>query len=181
MTLPPKETRFVQHYLISLEATAAYKAAGYTTKGKSANVGASKLMKKPRIIAAIAAGQTKVAAQTGLTAARVLEHLRARLEEPMGNIKDLFNGDNLKPMSQLTHAQAAQIAGIDVVKQNLHPNDGKTDVVHKVKALDLRGIHIKAIELGLRHFGLLHDKHELTVTDGAALVARLAAARTRAK
>lgn len=118
-------------------------------------------MQKPRIIAAIAAGQAKLAKKHEATVERTLFHLVTRLEEPMPNIKDIFAGDNLKPVGQMTREEAAGIAGIEVVKKNIFPDDGQTDLVHKVKMLDLRPIHIKAVELAMRHFGLLHDKVEL--------------------
>jgi phage terminase small subunit len=177
--LTPKETRFVQQYLIALNATDAYQAAGFKATGHSARVHASKLLQKPRVAAAIAAGQAAVAAKAGLTAEIVLARLLARLIEPIPNVKDLFDGDNLKPMSQLTREEAAIIASFEVVKKNLEAGDGKTDIVHKVKALELRAVQIKAIELGLRHLGLLHDKQEVNITSADARIARLVAARKR--
>ena len=50
-----RHARFVAEYLIDLNATAAYKRAGYRARGHSAEVNASRLRKRPDVRAVCAA------------------------------------------------------------------------------------------------------------------------------
>ena len=50
-----RQARFVAEYLIDLNATAAYKRAGYRARGHSAEVNASRLRKRPDVRAVCAA------------------------------------------------------------------------------------------------------------------------------
>lgn len=74
-TLSPKHRRFVDEYLIDRNATAAYKRAGYIAKGNSAEVNASRLLKRPQVRAAIDKAEGKRSARTGITSDRVLQAL----------------------------------------------------------------------------------------------------------
>jgi len=65
-------------------------------------VNASRLMKEPRVLEAIVAGQARIAKKAEMNAERVLALLATRLNVPMPNLKDLFDGNNLKPMADLT-------------------------------------------------------------------------------
>ena len=51
--LNPKQQRFIQEYLIDLNATAAYKRAGYEAKGKAAGAAASRLLSHGKVAAAV--------------------------------------------------------------------------------------------------------------------------------
>ena len=48
------------------------------------------------------AGQARIAKKAEMNAERVLALLATRLNVPMPNLKDLFDGNNLKPMADLT-------------------------------------------------------------------------------
>ena len=73
MALTPKQTRFVQEYLIDLNATQAAIRAGYSAKTAFA-IGHENLS-KPNIAAAITEAQAKRAERAEITADRVLEEL----------------------------------------------------------------------------------------------------------
>jgi len=47
--LKPKQQQFVDEYLVDLNATAAYKRAGYAAKGNAAEVGAHTLLRTPKV------------------------------------------------------------------------------------------------------------------------------------
>ncbi len=49
----PKHARFVYEYFIDLNATAAYKRAGYRARGHAAEVNASRLLKRPDVRRAV--------------------------------------------------------------------------------------------------------------------------------
>ena len=75
----PKNDRrevFVREYLVDLNATAAYKRAGYTSKGKAAENNASRLMGNDRVKAAIREALRARAVRTDVTTAWVVEEMR---------------------------------------------------------------------------------------------------------
>ena len=55
----PEHQRFVELYLESFNATDAYQQAGYQARGHSAEVAASRLIRRPDITEAICAGLAK--------------------------------------------------------------------------------------------------------------------------
>lgn len=68
--LTPKQQRFVDEYLVDLNATAAARRAGYSTK--TADRIGPELLGKTSVAAAIAAGQAKRSQRTGITQDYVL-------------------------------------------------------------------------------------------------------------
>jgi phage terminase small subunit len=75
--LTPKQERFVQEYLVDLNATQAYMRAYPGAKRDSANVMATRLMAMPAIQEAIAKAKAKRAQETGITAKCALEEVWA--------------------------------------------------------------------------------------------------------
>lgn len=70
--MTPKQQRFVEEYLVDLNATAAYRRAGYAAKGNAAEVNAARLLRNAQVQAAISAAQTKRSEETRIDAAYVL-------------------------------------------------------------------------------------------------------------
>jgi hypothetical protein len=78
------EQRFVDQYIIDGNGTRAYKAAGYHAKSdRVAGVESHKLLKRPRIAAAIDAAQKARSKRTGVDADEVIKRL---LEESKGPV-----------------------------------------------------------------------------------------------
>ncbi|MGH7476573.1 MAG: terminase small subunit [Longimicrobiales bacterium] len=75
--LTPKQAAFVREYLVDLNATAAYKRAGYRASGNAAEVNASRLLRNAKVAAAVGAAIELRAERVELTAAEVLDELRA--------------------------------------------------------------------------------------------------------
>lgn len=71
--MTPKQEAFVREYLVDLNATAAYKRAGYTAKGNSAEVNAARLLRNAQVADAIEKAQNKRSDRTQITADKVLE------------------------------------------------------------------------------------------------------------
>ena len=67
-----KQQRFVAEYLVDLNATAAYRRAGYTATGQSAGVNAARLLATARVSAAIAEARGKMAKKLEISAERVM-------------------------------------------------------------------------------------------------------------
>lgn len=168
--LSKNHTLFVAEYLIDGNATRAYTAAGY--KGTGAGQSAARLLKSPKIAAAIAEKTEKRLTKLEISADRVLGELaKLAFLDP----RRLFNPDgSLKPITELDDDTAASISGMDIEKLYEHFNKGgakNVGTVTKVKLLD-KGINLE--RLG-RHLKLFTDKVE--VTDGDELVRRLQAGR----
>lgn len=157
--LAPKQQRFVDEYLIDLNATEAYKRAGY--KAKNANVAgveAHKLLKNPKIAEAIAAAQQARQERTHITQDRVLLELsRIAFFDPR---KLLDASGNPRSLMDLDDDTAAAVAGLDLLEE--YRGEGKDRVfvgyVKKFKIADKN----TALTNAMRHFGMLQDKVDLT-------------------
>jgi phage terminase small subunit len=74
--LSDKQERFCQEYLLDMNATQAYKRAGYSVKSdQAAGVEGHKLLKNPKIQERVKQLQEKRSKSTGITADRVLKEL----------------------------------------------------------------------------------------------------------
>lgn len=71
--MTPKEQRFVEEYLVDLNAVAAAKRSGYAA-GSAASI-SYKILKRPKVAAAIAQAQAARAERTRITADAVLREL----------------------------------------------------------------------------------------------------------
>jgi phage terminase small subunit len=82
--LTPKQELFVKEYLIDLNATQAYKRAGYSAASDNiAGVEAHKLLKNPKIQAEIQKANNKRAEKLDISAEWVLESLKTIAERCM--------------------------------------------------------------------------------------------------
>jgi phage terminase small subunit len=157
-TLTRRQRNFVAAYLDdpALNQEKAYIAAGYSPKG--ASVGASRLMRHPAVAPAIDVERAKRIEALGLNPARILEELR---RIALCDYRELFDAKgNLRPITDWTPELGSCVTSIEVVKRNLHPNDGQTDLIHRVRLAD----KVKALEALSKHFGLLIDRHDHTGT-----------------
>jgi phage terminase small subunit len=98
--LTPKQQRFVDEYLVDLNAAAAYRRAGYTVRNDNvAGVEGHRLLNTPKIAAVIASARQRQQTRTGLTADWVLNKL---LEEAQ------FTGNG---SSQSARIRATELLG----------------------------------------------------------------------
>lgn len=166
--LTAKRARFVAEFLIDGVGTAAARRAGYHPKHAPA------LLAIPAVAAAVQAGQQKALETAGVTKERLLKEL-GRIA--LANHRDFWTekGDAKHP-KDLSEDQGAAVAGFEVLIKNAKAGDGVTDTIHKFKLWD----KVKAIELYMRHYGMLVDKLEVKDVNPDARVARLLAARRRA-
>jgi len=170
-TLSAKDQRFVAEYLIDGNAAAAARRIGSTAK--RADQQGYEYLSKPEIAAAVQAGQAAQLLKAGVTKERLLQEL-GRLA--LVNARDYWTPDgDAKHPNDLTDDQGACLAGFEVLIKNAAAGDGITDTIHKFKLWD----KVRAIELYMRHYGMLVDKVEVKDVTAEARVARLAAARER--
>lgn len=163
--LTPKQARFVDEYLIDLNATQAAIRAGYSKK--TAGVIGDENLKKPYIQEFIRERMKAREKRTEITQDRVLQEL-ARIA--FFDIRRLYAEDgSLKRPDQLDDEAAAVLAGVDVVEMaggaQLGGEDGVSHVpmfTKKAKVFDKTA----ALTLAMRHLGMLTDKMELSMTVG---------------
>jgi phage terminase small subunit len=165
--LTDKQQRFVEEYLIDLNATQAAIRAGYSAK--TAEQQGSRLLRNVQVQQAVREGQEKRSGRVQLSQDEVLLELR-RLYR--ADLRKVFNADgSLKRLEELDDETAAAIASIDFV--TVSKGEGAVEHVTKIRRADKLG----ALTLAMRHLGLLNDKLDLNVSGG--LGDRLAKARER--
>ncbi len=170
--LTPKQQRFVDEYLIDLNATQAAIRADYSMK--TAEKIGSENLKKPEIREAIDAALLKRSQETQIDAAWVLRRLAAEAE---ADVADLYGPDGqLLPVKEWPKIwRQGLVAGIDIEEITVEGvkmgEIKKIRVSDRVKRLELIGKHVRvnAFQEVIQHKGL----------DG--LADRLARAKKRIK
>lgn len=90
--LNDKQERFVQEYLKDLNATAAYKRAGYRAKGNAAEAGASTLLRHKKVNARVREELQKQAEAAGVEKSYIISNLLKNAEDAMAG-EPIFNRD----------------------------------------------------------------------------------------
>lgn len=164
--LTPKQQRFADEYLIDLNATAAYKRAGYAGKGNAAESMASQLLRNIKVANYIAERQKILQEKTGITQERVLsEYAKLAFLDP----RRFYNEQGqLIPVHELPADVAATLSGMEVTVSRSGTDEGgkpEYDDVKKIKFIDKKG----ALDSIARHLGMFVDKTELTGANGGAI------------
>lgn len=156
--LTPKERLFVSELLVDLNGTAAAARAGY--KGTRATLcdTAYRLQRKPEIARAIREGMDARAERVEVHADEVLQVLMDALRSDVG---DMFDDDGVPlPLEKMPAHVRRQIQSIEVEElfEGYGEEREQKGRMHKVRLWSKD----KALELALRHRGLLNDKLKLT-------------------
>ncbi|WP_136420294.1 terminase small subunit [Herbaspirillum sp. ST 5-3] len=170
--LTDKQRRFADEYLIDLNATAAYKRAGYTGKGNAAESMASQLLRNIKVAKYIQEAMDRRSEKVEISSEQVLSEIG---KLAFADIRKVFNENGqLLPIHMLPDEIAASVSSIEVVTSRI-PGGEPADIEHtaKIKFWDKRG----SLELLGRHLKLFTDKLDVVVTD--SLAERLARARKR--
>lgn len=139
----PKQQRFVEEYLVDLNATKAAERAGYSPK--TANEQAARLMARPEIQAAIADAMASRSERTQVDAAYVLQRLHDENEADLADLYDKTGA--LKPVHEWPLVwRKGLIQGVEV-EELTNLDGGKIGSVKKVKVSD----RIKRTELIGKH------------------------------
>jgi len=133
--MTPKQGRFVEEYLVDLNATQAAIRAGY--KAKNADVVGPELLGKTWVADAIKAGQQRLQKKLDITQERVLQEM-ARLA--FFDVRKLFKEDgSLKRPHELDSNTAAAVASLDL-------DERKIKVFGKPEVLRDLGKHLGLFE-----------------------------------
>jgi phage terminase small subunit len=158
VALTPKQERFVQEYLVDLNATQAAARAGYSKK--TADVQGARLLGNVKVQVVIQEAMQKRSQRTEITQDWVLEELRkvaaangavyakvvtkeqpeTVLDEDTGEEKKVARVTQfveLTDTDDLTADQKAAISGIEQTRNGI-----KVSTYDKVKALELLGKHL---------------------------------------
>lgn len=109
--LTPLQARFVQEYLIDLNAAQAARRAGYSAR--SARTTGHRLLQHPKIAAKVARAQERRAARTRVSADRVvLELAKVAFGDPRRLLSWGPEGVVLRDSGELTEAEAALVSEV---------------------------------------------------------------------
>ena len=151
MKLTPKQQRFVEEYLIDLNATQAAIRAGYSVK-RASEIG-YQLLQKTTIKNAIEIAIAERSRRTGISQDRVLLEL-AKIA--FVNATDVINMGE----ATLRHgASREDTAAIASVKVKTIPGEDGDIVEREIKLHD----KLKALELIGKHLGMFKDKVDMNV------------------
>lgn len=152
--LPPKQRRFVQEYLVDLNATQAAIRAGYSASG--AAVQGARLLTNVKVQEALQDAQKKRERRTEITADRVLNELAKIAFADLKDFVEFGPGRiKIRPSNEVDGAALAEVSSVATmvgtnVSVKLHPK-------------------MKALELLCKHLGLAPEKHQLSGPDGGPI------------
>lgn len=151
--LQKRQLAFVDQYIIDLNGKQAAIRAGYSPK--TAEQQASRLLSNVKVADEVAKRQQERNKRTEITQDRVLQELY-RLA--FVDIRKFFNDDgSAKQIAELDDDAAAALAGFEIVELNSAPGSPPAGFTKKFKLTEKKG----AIELLMRHMGMLNDKMKL--------------------
>lgn len=158
MALNEKQKRFVEEYLVDLNATQAAIRAGYSAKS-AASIGEENL-RKPDIAAAIEAGRSEQQERTQVTADRVLQELASIA---FSDLRDVATWDedgvSLVASSDLSDEAARALREVTARVETFEGDQGTRTTRHlQVKQHD----KMRALELLGKHVGLFKDDRLLS-------------------
>lgn len=149
--LTAKQQRFVDEYLIDMNATQAAIRAGYSPS--TAQEQGYQLLQKTSVSEAISVAMAERSKRTGINQDRVMVEL-AKIA--FLNPTDVFNMDEATVRGDANRDDTACIAS---VKVKTIPTDEGEIVEREVKTYD----KIRALELLGKHLGSFTDKTEVTI------------------
>lgn len=155
--MTPKQSRFVEEYLVDLNGARAARRAGYSAHSAASQ--AYDLLQNKTIAAAIAKAQADRAARTGITSDRVvIELAKVAFGDPRRLLSWGSGGVVLRDSEELTEAEAALVSEVAETRTS-------TGGTRRVK------LHCKmtALTALARHLGLFASGGERTgdgSTDG---------------
>jgi len=156
--LTPKQGRFVEEYLVDLNATQAAIRAGYS-EDSAAIIGFENL-RKPNIALAIRKRQNELAEQVEVTQARVVAEYAKLGFSNMARFANLDEGLPRFDFSDLTPDEMAAVSEITVDTRREAGEDGDTIDKVRFKLHDKKG----ALDSLSRHLGLFDADNKREVT-----------------
>lgn len=150
--MTPKQQRFVEEYLVDLNATQAAIRAGYSQR--TAGQQGERLLRNAEISAAIQSGRVSRSERTKIDADWVLRRLA---EEAEADVADLYDeGGALKPVHDWPVIwRKGLVAGLDV--EEIREDGAVVGEIRKLKLSD----RVKRLELIGKHVGVQAFKEQI--------------------
>lgn len=149
--LTEKQQRFVDEYLIDLNATQAAIRAGYSAK--TADVQGSRMLGNVKVQQAISEVMAERSKRTGINQDRVVLELAkialvkiTDVVDSKGRIKDTATEDDLACIESIKYKESESDTGSSVERE--------VKIASKLKALELLG----------KHLGMWNDKLDVNIT-----------------
>lgn len=149
--LTDKQKKFVEEYLIDLNATQAAIRAGYK-KSEYTDTNANKLLENTRIAEAIAKAIAERSRRTGISQDRVVNELAKiafvnmlDVVDEEGRIRSTASEDDLACIESIKHKESSSINGDSTERE--------VKIASKLKALELLG----------KHLGMWNDKLDVNM------------------
>ena len=164
--LTPKQSRFVEEYLVDLNARQAAIRAGYSVK-TATEIGYENL-RNPRIAEALATARQALSERTAITADRVVAELaKIGFSNMADYMKATPAGDPYLDFSRLTRDQAAALQEVTVEDYV----NGRGEHARDVKRVRFKLADKQAALVSLgRHLGIFDDKVTLTLEHRISLM-----------
>ena len=164
-SLTAKQARFVEEYLVDLNATQASIRAGYSAK--NADKIGPELLGKTRVAAAIAEAMKARSERTDITQDMVLRELALIGFADMGDYVTISDSGNV--LLDLTNLPEGATKVIHEVTQDEY-KEGNGDDARDVKKTKLKLYDKRAalVDIG-RHLGMFPNKHEHTGKGGGPI------------
>lgn len=163
--LTPRQSRFVDEYLVDLNATQASIRAGYSPRG--ANTSAARLLSNVRIQARIQDRMSARSNRTSVDADYVLHRLAEIDQLDVADILD--DTGNMLPIREWPKSWRTSISGLDVHEMM---TDDVMTVVRKIKWPDkLKNIELLGKHVSVRAFDV---EKESGAEDMAAVLSKMA-------
>lgn len=162
--LSAKQAAFVREYLKDRNATQAAIRAGYSPKG--ADVQGARLLGNVRVKLAIDAAEEKLNKQSKDIRERIIDELQLLA---FSRLSDFMDGDQLKPLADIDPDKIAAMGSIEVNETSGgKPGSEWVSVKKKFKLWSKE----KALELLMRHLGMLDDKLKVELPEPVVIKRR---------
>lgn len=170
--MTPKQTRFVEEYLLDMNATQAAIRAGYSEK--TAMEQGHQLLQNTSVAPHIAAALAERSERTKINADWMLTRLAAEAEADLADLYD--DNGNLLPVKQwpLIWRQGL-VAGVETVREKGRGEEESDSHVDKIKISD----RVKRLELIGKHVDVQAFKDRMEVDVSQDLAAIIAERRER--
>lgn len=160
--LNAKRQRFVEEYLVDLNATKAAIRAGYSPR--TANEQGAQLLAILSVADAVARAQAERSARTGLRQDRVLDELAAIA---FGNLADFATWDGQS--FELRSSDTVDARAVLEVKQKVtYTSTEHSETTKREQGIKLHD-KVAALKLLGQHLGMFVEKHDVTVSEGVTV------------
>ena len=156
MALTEKQKKFVEEYLIDLNATQAAIRAGYSVK--TADVQSSRMLGNVKVQQAIAEKMAERSRRTGINQDRVLMEL-AKIA--FVNADDVINAQDATTKEGASRDDLAAIQSVKVKSFGEDGTEREIKLADKLKALDMLGRHLAMWNDKLQLSGMEEEKSKL--------------------